>query len=132
MTDFINVYLTNALKYVLCSRCVEYEYQKNDEEFKGWTLYLKDFENYSALILKKGDKDISKIIKTDSIISLLDDKSEVVIELEKIQFNESTNQSILVPTDKYEEIYKKMEEEKKEFDSSENAYIIGTFHIKNV
>ncbi len=130
MAEIINNYITNALKYVLCSKCVEHEYQ-NDEGYKSWTLYLKDFDNYSALTLKKDGKDISELIKGDSIISLLDEKSEIVIELEKIQFNEEMKQTILVPTDKYEDIYKSIEEKKKEYVSSEEAYLIGVFNLKN-
>lgn len=124
--------LSSFLKHLGCSHCQEFEFQQNynKENFKDWDLYLKEYEMYSAMILynKKLDKDISHIIDLDSSIFLLDKENNTYMKLEYISKKE--NESILVPTDEYQELYETIENMDKKFDSKINGYYIGTYNIK--
>ena len=130
MTEFI----TNILKNLGCSHCQEYEFQENynKEDMKSWKLYLKEYEMYSAMLLynDKLKKDISYIIKKNEYICLLDDKDEIFIKLEFISKSDDENNSILVPTDDYQELYEKIEQMDKIYDKDLNAYLIGIYNIK--
>jgi hypothetical protein len=130
MTEFI----TNILKNLGCSQCQEYEFQENynKEDMKSWKLYLKEYEMYSAMLLYNNNlkKDISHVIKKNECIYLLDDKDEVFIKLEFILKSEDDNNSILVPTDDYQELYEKIEQMNKTYDKTLDAYLIGIYNIK--
>jgi hypothetical protein len=128
MTEF----LTTFLKNLGCSQCQEFEFHENKENYKNWNLYLKEYEMYSAMILynNKLKKDISNIININECIILLNDKNEPYIKLEYIAKSDDKNNSILVPTDDYQELYQSIEQMEKKFDKSINAYFIGEFEIK--
>jgi hypothetical protein len=75
-------------------------------------------------------KDISHIIKKNECVYLLDDKDEVFIKLEFISKSEDDNNSILVPTDDYQELYEKIEQMNKTYDKNLDAHLIGIYNIK--
>ena len=118
-----------------CSHCQEYEFQENNKEnYKEWKLYLKEYEMYSAMILynPKLKKDISYLIsKNETIILYQKENNEIFLKLEYILSDENNN-SILVPTDEFQDIYEKIEQLEKEFDKDRNAYYIGIFNIKKI
>ena len=127
--------LTTFLKNIGCSQCQEFEYHEStSKKFKNWKLFLKKYEMYTAMILynEKLKKDISYIINKSELISLLDDKNDVYMKLEYVSYNEDSKISILVPTDEYQELYEKMEEQDKEFNTELEAYYIGTYSIKKI
>ena len=131
MTEFI----TKFLKNLGCSQCQEYEFQEiNDNNLKGWKLYLKEYEMYSAMVLYNDilKKDISYIIKKNDSILLLDDNENIYIKLEYISQNESDNMCILVATDDYQEIYENIGNMDKQFDKDFNAYLIGIFNLRKI
>ena len=126
--------VTNILKNLGCSHCQEFEFQQNysKENFKEWDLYLKEYEMYSAMILhnNKLKKDISYLInKNENIILLNNKNNEVFLKLEYILLDDNNN-SILVPTDEFVDMYEKIEQLEKDFDKEINAYYIGTYNIK--
>jgi vacuolar-type H+-ATPase catalytic subunit A/Vma1 len=128
MTDLF----IKLLKNMGCSHCQEYEFQENYDNYKSWKLYLKEYEMYSAMILynNKLKKDISYLINKNEVFSLLNDKDEIFIKLEFISKNENDDTSILVPTDDYQELYEKIEQQEKVYDKKINAYYIGTFDVR--
>lgn len=130
MSDF----LTSFLKNLGCSQCQEFEFQENKENYKNWNLYLKEYEMYSAMILynNKLKKDISTIINLNDCIILLNDTNEPYIKLEYIAKSDDKNNSILVPTDDYQELYQSIEQMEKKFDKEINAYFIGEFELKKI
>lgn len=129
MVDLLN----NILKNIGCSHCQEFEFQDmNKEIYKDWKLYLKEYDMYSAMILynNKLKKDISYLINKNENIILLDRESkDIFLKLEFI-INDEYNNSILVPTDEYLNMYEKIEQLDKEFDKEQNAYYIGTYNVK--
>jgi len=128
--------VTNILKNLGCSYCQEYEFQDNSKEkYKDWSLYLKEYEMYSAMILYNEtlDKNISEYFKKGEYIALLDDKEEIIMKVEYLLDNEDENgvkNAILVPTDDYNSLYEKMEQSDKKFDTKLKASFIGKFNIK--
>ena len=108
MTEFI----TSFLKNLGCSHCQEFEFEDNysKENYKNWKLYLKEYEMYSAMILYNDNlkKDISCLInKNETVVLLNQNNNEVFLKLEYILNNDTDKNSILVPTDEFEEIYEK-------------------------
>jgi hypothetical protein len=130
MTQFI----TNILKNLGCSHCQEYEFQDNNykENMKSWKLYLKEYELYSGLLLYNDNlkKDISYIIKKNECIFLLDNNENIFIKLEYIAKNDDDNNSILVSTDDYQDVYESIQQMEKTYDKNLNAYLIGIYNIK--
>jgi hypothetical protein len=130
MSDLI----TSVLKNLGCSYCQEYEFQENynKENYKSWSLYLKEYEMYSAMILynDKLKKDISFIINKGESVFLLDENNEILVKLEFISKSDDEKTSILVPTDEYQSFYEKIEQIDKTFDKDLNAQFIGNYNIK--
>ena len=129
----MTTFLTKFFKNLGCSHCQEYEFENtNDNNFKGWKLYLKEYEMYSAMILYNDNikKDISYIIKKNEAIFLLNDNGDIYIKLEYIANNESDNMPILVATDEYQEIYESIGNMEKKYDKIFKAYLIGTYNIR--
>jgi hypothetical protein len=136
MTELI----TSVLKNLGCSYCQEYQFEENynKNNFKGWKLYLKEYDMYSAMILynEKLDKDISYYFKKGENIFLLNDKQEIILKLEYLSDNESektddlNKTAILVPTEEYQEFYEKIEAMEKSFDPKLKAYYISTYDVK--
>jgi len=127
-------YITLFLKNIGCSHFQEFEFQENynNDNYKSWTLYLKKFPMYSAMILynKKLNKDISYIISKNDSIFLINENNENYIKLEYISNNDEDKMAILVPTDEYMELYEDIESMDKKFDKELNAYYIGNYDIK--
>jgi len=130
MSDLI----TSVLKNLGCSYCQEYEFQENynKENYKSWSLYLKEYEMYSAMILynDKLKKDISFIINKGESVFLLDENNEILVKLEFISKSDDEKTSILVPTDEYQSFYEKIEQLDKTFNKDLNAQFIGNYNIK--
>ena len=130
MSDLV----TSILKNLGCSYCQEYEFQENynKENYKSWSLYLKEYEMYSAMILynDKLKKDISFIINKGESVFLLDENNEILVKLEFISKSDDELTSILVPTDEYQSFYEKIEQLDKTFDKDLNAQFIGNYNIK--
>lgn len=134
--------ITSILKNIGCSYCQEYQFEEsyNKNNFKGWKLYLKEYDMYSAMILynDKLEKDISHYFKKGENIFLLNDKEEIVLKLEYLSDNESektelsniNKNAILVPTEEYQEFYENIEAMEKSFDTKLKAYYIATYDIK--
>jgi len=125
--------ITNFLKNIGCSHCQEFEFQDNiKDNLKDWKLYLKEYEMYSAMILynSKLKKDISYLINKDENIILVNkENNDIFIKLEFILSDENNN-SILVPTDEFTDMYEKIEQLEKDFDKDINAYYIGSYNLK--
>jgi hypothetical protein len=132
MAEFIK----NILKNLGCSHCQDFDFKEsnNNENYKNWKLYLKEYDMFSSMILHNDilEKDISYIINKNNSVLLLDEKNEVYIKLEYISNNEQDNLPILVPTDEYQSLYEKIEQMDKKFDKKMNAYYIGTYNIKKL
>ena len=124
--------IITLLKNIGCSYCQEYEFQDNKDNLKNWKLYLKEYEMYSAMILYNDiiDKDISYLININDIVCLLNDKDEIILKLEFISFNKNDNNSILVPTDEYNNFYTEIEEMDKKYDTFKKANYINIYNIK--
>jgi len=134
--------ITSILKNIGCSYCQEYQFEEsyNKNNFKGWKLYLKEYDMYSAMILynEKLEKDISHYFKKGENIFLLNDKEEIVLKLEYLSDNESekteilniNKNAILVPTEEYQEFYENIEAMEKSFDAKLKAYYIATYDVK--
>ena len=127
-------FITNILKNLGCSHCQEYEFQNNfnKENMKSWKLYLKEYDMYSAMLLYNDNlkKDISHILKKNESVYLLDDNDQVFIKLEYISKSEDNNNSILVPTDDYQELYENIEQMNKTYDKDLDAHLIGIYNIR--
>lgn len=129
MSEFIK----NLLKNLGCSHCQEFDFEdKNNENYKNWKLYLKEYEMFSSMILYNENlkKDISYIINKNESIFLLNDKNDIFIKLEFISNNLEDNVPLLVPTDEYQSLYETIEQMDKTFDKNMNAYHIGTYNLK--
>jgi hypothetical protein len=129
--------ITSILKNIGCSYCQEYQFEEsyNKNNFKGWKLYLKEYDMYSAMILynEKLEKDISHYFKKGENIFLLNDKEEIVLKLEYLSDNESekteilniNKNAILVPTEEYQEFYENIEAMEKSFDVINFSFYTG-------
>ena len=133
MSDLI----TSVLKNLGCSYCQEYEFQENynKENYKSWSLYLKEYEMYSAMILHNEllNKNVAEFINKGDYVALLNEKNEIIMKLEYLLDNEDENglkTAILVPTDEYNNIYEKMSESDKKYDNNLKASFIGTYNLK--
>ena len=129
MTNFI----TNFLKNLGCSQCQEFEFQETPkEDLKSWSLYIKEYKMYSAMILYNDilKKDISYIINKNEFIYLLNEDDQIYIKLEFIAKSEEDDKSILVPCDEYQELYETIGNMDKKYDKIMEAYLVGVFNIK--
>ena len=153
--DTLKKTISFFLENFQCSYCHEYQNisqmdlnkNKKEEEdlilerrLSSWNLYLKEFDNYSALILYHPiyKKDIIEIIKNiyknnsfDLVLYDINpsDKNRF-ITLEFVSKNEEEGTSIWVPCDSDYKLYERIIEDKKKFDEKMNAYIIGTYNIE--
>jgi len=77
--------LQTFLKNSGCSYCQENDYSDSKEIYSNWSLYIKEYEMYSSLILyhDKMKKDISFYIKQNESIKLLK-KNKIIIEVDYI------------------------------------------------
>jgi hypothetical protein len=155
--DFGALLINKYVKYILhnfqCSYCNEYQNISNHEnkltqhsekqneelEYKNWNLYLKEFDEYSALILYHSyfKKDVIELFQKYNFkkingITLLDNQNNNrFITLEFVSKNEDENTSIWVPSEKDLQLYERIIESTKKFDTKIGAYFIGTYNIKN-
>jgi len=118
------------LKNTGCSYCHENDYRDEKNINKDWSLYLKEEDMYSSLVLhnKQNKKDISYYINLNDKVKLYQ-KNILIIELEYISQNEDANYAILVPEEKYQEYYQEIEKKNKKYDKLLKSYYIDTFDI---
>ena len=123
-------YIQNFLKNSGCSYCQENDYTDPKEIYTKWSLYLKEYEMYSSLILyhEKQKKDISYFISQSDSIKLIK-KNKTIIELDFISKDDDNHLAILVPDEKYQEYYENIEKKGKNFNKELNAYFIDNFDI---
>lgn len=122
--------IQNFLKNTGCSYCQENDYSEDKNIKKNWSLYLKESDMYSSLVLyhKEKNKDVSYYCNINDKIKLYKNK-ELIIELEYISKNDDENYAILVPDEKYQEYYQDIEKKNKKFDDKLNSYYVDNFDI---
>ncbi len=122
--------IQSFLKNSGCSYCQENDYSDSKELYNNWSLYIKEYEMYSALILyhKKLKKDISYYLNKEGSIKILK-KNKIIMELDFISKDDENNLAILVPDEKYQEYYENIEKKNKNIDNELNAYYIDDFDI---
>ncbi len=120
----------NFLKNTGCSYCQENDYSDDKNIKKNWSLYLKECEMYSSLVLynKNNKKDISFFCNVNDKIKLYKD-NKLIIELEYISKSEDNNYAILVPLEKYQDYYQEIENKNKTFDKNIDSYFVDNFNI---
>ena len=105
-----------------------------NRDFKriGWCLYIKEFDEYKALILynKYMKMDIMDVYGKDEIIYLEDGNGNLIISIELVKKDEKTGISIWVPSENYDKLYERMMEMRKNFDEEVNGYLVGEYIIK--
>ncbi len=153
----MNDILQNLLKNMGCSYCHEYETSSSNSinenknlnstqnmnmnehstllkniYFKSWKLYLKEFENYSAMILYHPvfNKDIIELIPNTEKLKLFDVDHNLILVLEFISKNDDNSTSIWVPSEEYQDFYFRINEQEKEYDKHIDAYFIGKYDIE--
>ena len=124
-------YIQTVLKNTGCSYCQENDYSDEKNINKNWSLYLKESEMYSSLVLynQTNKKDISFYTSINDKIKLYQ-QNKLIIELEYISQHEENNYAILVPDEKYQEYYQDIEKKNKKFDKTLNSYYVDNFDIK--
>lgn len=123
--------LQNFLKNTGCSYCQENDYSDNKNMNKNWSLYLKESEMYSSLVLynKENKKDISYYCCIGDKIKLFQ-KNKLILELEYISKNEEDNYAILVPDEQYQNYYQDIEKKNKKFDKNLQSYYVDDFDVQ--
>lgn len=118
------------LKNTGCSYCQENDYSDDKNINKDWSLYLKEEEMYSSLVLynKKNKKDISYYININDKVKLYQE-NKLIIELEYVNQNEDEYYAILVPDEKYQEYYQEIEKKNKIYDKNLKSYYIDNFDV---
>lgn len=126
-------YINNILKNTGCSYCQENDYSDDKNLKKNWSLYLKETDMYSSLVLynKNNKKDISFFCNVNDKIKLYKE-DKLIFELEYISKSEDNNYAILVPLEKYQEYYQEIEKKNKTFDKNIESYFVDNFDIKFV
>lgn len=124
--EFIQTFLKNTG----CSYCQENDYSDDKNIDKNWSLYLKETEMYSSLVLyhKENKKDISYYTNINDKIKLYK-KNKLILELEYISKNEENNYAILVPDEKYQDYYQDIEKKNKKFDENLSSYYVDNFDL---
>lgn len=125
--------LHNILKNTGCSYCQENDYSDDKNMIKNWSLYLKESEMYSSLVLfnKNIKKDISFYCNVNDKIKLFKG-DKLMIELEYISKNDNDNYAILVPLEKYNDYYSEIEKKNKTFDKNLDSFYVDDFDIQFV
>ena len=129
MLQAVNTFLKNAG----CSYCQENDYSDKKENYQNWKLCIKENDMFSALILYNDSlkKDISYLSHKESSIDVIDkNDNKIILKLDYISNFEDNNFAILVPDDKYEEVYEELSKKDKKFIKDLNSYYIDTYNIK--
>lgn len=126
MLSSIQTFLKNSG----CSYCQENDYSDSKDIYLNWSLYIKEYEMYSSLILyhTKMKRDISYYMKINEPIKLLK-KNKIILEVDYISKDDQNDLAILVPHEKYQEYYENIEKKSKNFNNELNAYLIDNFDI---
>ena len=118
--------ITHFLKQAECSYCQENDYTEKKEVYKGWSLYVREEEMYSSLLLYNSNlkKDISYFTQINDSITLLDKDNQLLLKLDYISNYNHNNYALLVPDDSYLETFDSLEKKDKNNDENINAYLI--------
>lgn len=122
--------LQTFLKNSGCSYCQENDYNDSKEIYTKWSLYIKEYEMYSSLILyhDKIKKDISYYINQNESIKLYK-KNKLILEVDYISKDDTNQLAILVPHEDYQEYYENIEKKSKNFNQELNAYLVDYFDV---
>lgn len=120
--------ITNILKNTGCSYCQENDHADKKEFNNNWSLYLKETEMYSSLLLFNNTlkKDISYYTRKNDSITLIDKDNNIVLVLDYISICDKTNYAVLTPSEKYIEYYDKLEKKNNIKDKNLDAYLMET------
>jgi len=118
--------ITNILKNTGCSYCQENDHNDKKEYKNNWSLYLKESDMYSSLLLfnDKLDKDISYYTNKNDSITIMDKDNNIVLELDYISNYDKTNYAILTPSEKYIKNYEKLEKKNSIKHKKLDAYLM--------
>ena len=118
------------LKNTGCSYCQENDFSDDKNINKNWSLYLKESEMYSSLVLYKREncKDVSYYCNVGDKIKLYQ-KKKLILELEYISKNDDEEYAILVPDEQYQDYYQDIEKKNKKFDKNLKSYYVDDFDI---
>ena len=125
--------ITNILKNTGCSYCQENDHNDKKEYTNNWSLYLKETDMYSSLLLfnDKLDKDISYYTRKNDSITLLDKDNNIILMLDYISNCDKTNYAVLTPSEKYIENYEKLEKKNNIKHKKLDAYLMEqNYNIK--
>ena len=118
--------ITNILKNTGCSYCQENDHNDKKEYTNNWSLYLKESDMYSSLLLfnDKLDKDISYYTNKNDSITLMDKDNNIILMLDYISNCDKTNYAVLTPSEKYIENYEKLEKKNNIKHKKLDAYLM--------
>lgn len=118
------------LKNTGCSYCQENDFSDDKNINKNWSLFLKESDMYSSLVLynKDNKRDVSYYCNVGDKIKLFQNK-KLILELEYISKNEDNDYAILVPDEEYQTYYQEIEKKDKQFDSNLKSFYIDIFDI---
>ena len=122
--------LHTFLKNTGCSYCQENDFSDDKNINKNWSLYLKESEMYSSLVLfnKFNKRDVSYYCNVGDKIKLFKNK-KLILELEYVSKNEEEDYAILVPDELYQDYYQDIEKKEKKFDNNLKSFYIDNFDI---
>lgn len=118
--------ITHFLKQAECSYCQENDYAEKKEVYKGWSLYVREEEMYSSLLLYNPNlkKDISYFTQLNDSITLLGKDNQLLLKLDYISNYNHNNYALLVPDDSHLETFESLEKKEKNNDENINAHLI--------
>ena len=122
--------IKNILKNSGCSYCQENDYSDIEDLNKNWSLFLKETEMYSCLILvnEKNEKDISFYVNLNAKIKLYKNE-KLILELEYISKSDDNQSAILVPLEEYQEYYQELEKKNKNYNKKFKSYFVDYYDI---
>ena len=118
--------ITHFLKQAECSYCQENDYAEKKEVYKGWSLYVREEEMYSSLLLYNPNlkKDISYFTQLNDSITLFGKDNQLLLKLDYISNYNHNNYALLVPDDSHLETFESLEKKEKNNDENINAHLI--------
>ena len=117
---------TKILKNTGCSYCQENDSLDKKEFINNWSLYLKEDDMFSSLLLynNKLNKDISYYLQKNDTIHVVDEKDNVLLQLDYISNYAKTNYALLVPSEDFIEYYENLEKKNTKIDENLKSYLL--------
>jgi hypothetical protein len=126
------------LKHMQCSMCSDdhmvsspdlFEEKRMDVRKENWNLYIKEFENYTALVVYHPifEKDVMEIFPQNTQIQLKDKDGNLVMVIENV--SKGGECSKWIPHEKYYTLYERMMDSSKKYDKKIKAFYLDTFHL---